>query len=107
MHRTGILMRFGARHAYGTKCYSETGCAAIILRLARRIDARAFNPEFPRLFPRFVQHAIWRFCAQSGFDQCNGNKINDRGRCKLSDCALFRQCGRQALAPVKAAATTD
>jgi hypothetical protein len=29
----------------------------------RTIDASAFNPTFSADFPRFVQHAIWRYCA--------------------------------------------
>jgi hypothetical protein len=49
--------------------------------VAQRIDARQFNPEFPPPFPRFVQHAIWRYCAQSGLDVCNGNRIDDRQSC--------------------------
>jgi hypothetical protein len=59
-HRTGILRRFGAEHQYGARCYALGGCADIIRGLARRIDAREFNPDFPACFPRFVQSAIWR-----------------------------------------------
>jgi len=66
LHRTGILHRFDAAHAYGSACYRPGGCADIIQAVAERIDARAFNPAFPMVFPRFVQHAIWRYCAQSG-----------------------------------------
>jgi hypothetical protein len=64
--RTGILARFDANHSYGAACYQAGGCADIIAAVAARIDTRQFNPGFPQLFPRFVQHAIWRFCAQSG-----------------------------------------
>ena len=60
--RTGILARFDADHSYGAACYRAGGCADIIAAVAARIDARQFNPGFPRLFPRFVQHAIWRYC---------------------------------------------
>jgi len=66
LHRTGILRAFNAEHPYGPRCYAPTGCAAIIERLANKIDARQFNPSYPATFPRFVQHAIWRFCAESG-----------------------------------------
>src|SRR6185437_8047423 len=48
LHRTGILRDFGAEHPYGTRCYESYGCAAIINRIARRIDARTFNPDFPK-----------------------------------------------------------
>jgi len=48
LHRTGILHRFGAEHAYGSACYRRGGCAEIIEIVAERIDASAFNPTFPR-----------------------------------------------------------
>ena len=82
--RTGILARFEADHSYGAACYQVGGCADIINAVAQRIDARQFNPGFPQPFPRFVQHAIWRYCAQSGLDVCNGNRIDDRQSCTTS-----------------------
>src|ERR1700720_4225020 len=72
LHRTGILKRFHAEHLYGPHCYRENSCADIIRAVSSRIDARRFNPSFPKHFPRFVQHAIWQFCAQAGADVCNG-----------------------------------
>jgi hypothetical protein len=81
LHRTGILARFGADHPYGPGCYRAGGCADIISVAAQQIDAGAFNPAFPAVFPRFVQHAIWRYCAQDGLAICNGNRIDDRSRC--------------------------
>jgi len=74
--RTGILTRLGASHSYGPACYRPGGCAEIIMTIARRIDARRFNPAFPKVFPRFVQFAIWRYCSQAGLDICNGNRIH-------------------------------
>jgi len=79
--RTGILGRLNAAHPYGPACYQSGGCAEIIERIAESIDAREFNPEFPATFPRFVQTAIWRYCAQDGFDVCNGNRIEDTQSC--------------------------
>ena len=99
MHRTGILHRFGADHVYGSACYQPGGCAAIIETVAGRIDARAFNPTFPPVFPRFVQHAIWRYCAQSGLDVCNGNRIDDRESCNNMYCQVRGMCDRVALRP--------
>src|SRR6266487_743450 len=55
LHRTGILHRFDADHAYGSACYRPGGCAEIIETVTGRIDASAFNPTFPAIFPRFVQ----------------------------------------------------
>jgi hypothetical protein len=97
LHRTGILQRFKAKHQYGLACYRLGGCAHIIQTVAERIDARQFNPTFPQTFPRFVQHAIWQYCSQSGLDICNGNRINDRERCANQECRMRLMCDRLAL----------
>jgi hypothetical protein len=97
LHRTGILRRFHADHAYGPACYQLHGCADIIQIVADEIDATQFNPRFPRAFPRFVQHAIWRYCSDNGLDVCNGNRINDDDRCDNVYCQLRRMCDRAAL----------
>lgn len=97
LHRTGILPRLLAAHSYGPACYQPGGCAAIIRCIATRIDAGEFNSTFPAVFPRFVQHAIWAFCAQSGLAVCNGNRIDDTARCENTHCQLFRSCDRIAL----------
>ncbi len=95
--RTGIASRLGVSHAYGPACYSVDGCADIVRRIARKIDARQFNRAYPRNFPRFVQHAIWRYCAQTELNVCNGNNIDDRFRCLYKDCPLYHPCSRVAL----------
>jgi hypothetical protein len=97
LHRTGTLRRFNAEHPYGPGCYGPSGCAEIIDGLARRIDAREFNPDFRVCFPRLIQFAIWRFCAASELDTCNGNRIDDRHRCENHYCAVFVDCDRVAL----------
>jgi hypothetical protein len=97
LHRTGILHRFEANHHYGLACYRPGGCGDIIQAVAEQIDARQFNPSFPKVFPRFVQHAIWRYCSQSGLDVCNGNRINDSRRCENKDCRVRLMCDRVAL----------
>jgi hypothetical protein len=97
LHRTGILARFNANHLYGGACYRPDGCADIIAAVAEAIDARQFNPGFPQTFPRFVQHAIWRYCSQSGLNICNGNRINDAKRCNNLDCRVRLMCDRVAL----------
>jgi hypothetical protein len=94
LHRTGILHRLNASHAYGPACYRPKGCAEIIARVAQRIDAREFNPSYPQTFPRFVQLAIWDYCAQQGRDICNGNHIDDRDRCANTGCSLYSICDR-------------
>jgi hypothetical protein len=97
LHRTGILQRLGANHSAGPACYRPDGCAEIIGLIAECIDARQFNPVFPMVFPRFVQLAIWRYCAQSGFNVCNGNKIDDSSSCINDYCRVFGRCDRIAL----------
>jgi hypothetical protein len=97
LHRTGILRRFSADHAYGEACYRPSGCAAIIDLVAAHIDARQFHPRFPAAFPRFVQSAIWRYCAENGLDVCNGNRIDDSAPCGNAQCQLFRRCDRVVL----------
>jgi hypothetical protein len=97
LHRTGVLHRFRADHAYGVACYRPGGCADIIETVAQQIDATQFNRRFPRTFPRFVQYAIWRYCSQQGLDICNGNQIDDRQRCDNKMCASFSICDRKRL----------
>ncbi len=89
LHRTGILARLD-------RCYRPGGCAILAL-VAAKIDAREFNPTFPKTFPRFVQSAIWRYCAENGLDICNGNRIDDDARCDNAHCQLFQRCDRVAL----------
>ena len=99
MHRSGILMRLCSEHPYGPACYGPTGCATIIEAAAEQIDARYFNPTFPKVFPRFVQNGIWRHCAGVEFNRCNGNQIDDSARCEDRDCPIYKRCGRIALNP--------
>jgi hypothetical protein len=97
LHRTGILRRLSADHPYGDRCYGPSGCAQIIDLIAAHIDAREFNPAFPATFLRFVQSAIWRYCAENGLAVCNGNRVDDDARCGNRHCQLFRRCDRLAL----------
>jgi hypothetical protein len=94
LHRTGILRRLYADHPYGDRCYQPGGCAGILGLLAAHIDAQEFNQAFPPTFPRFVQSAIWRYCAENGLDVCNGNRIDDDTRCDNAHCQLFLRCDR-------------
>ena len=101
LHRTGILARFNAAHPYGAGCYRSGGCADIIRAVADQIDARQFNRPFPQVFPRFAQHAIWRYCSQQGLDICNGNRVDDRHRCENRHCQLYGICDRIRLKKAK------
>jgi hypothetical protein len=95
--RTGILSRARANHAYGPQCYAPRGCAALLSSLSQGIDARQFNSAFPRLFPRYIQRAIWVYCAGEGLGVCNGNTIKDSRRCGNRECRLFAGCDRIVL----------
>ena len=94
LHRTGVLRQCGADHPYGAACYGPSGCAMVIGELADRVDARAYNPVFPARFPRWIQSAIWKFCAADGQNVCNGNRIDDRERCSNQRCPAYRDCDR-------------
>jgi hypothetical protein len=101
LHRTGILHDCGKPHAYGAACYRPGGCAEVIRTISARIDARAFNPNFPANFPRLIQFAIWSYCAADGLDICNGNRIDDRKACQVTYCYLYRICRHTPLKPTK------
>jgi hypothetical protein len=96
-HRTGIPRRLGAEHRYGPCCYGENGCAALVEQLSGAIDARRFEPHYPQHFPRFVERAIWAFCAQRKMGMCNGNNIEDNQRCTRYECPLYSDCDRICL----------
>jgi hypothetical protein len=93
LHRTGLLRHVNARHNYGPQCYRPGGCATIVRQISDRIDVRRYDASFPKHVPRFVEYCLWWFCAERGFNQCNGNRIDDGHRCRLNDCPLFAKCG--------------
>jgi hypothetical protein len=97
LQRTGILGTCGTPHSYGAACYRRGGCAEVVRNVAGRIDASKFNPRYPAIFPRFVQHAIWRYCAADGLNICNGNQIDDRRGCRNAYCRLGQNCARNRL----------
>lgn len=99
--RTGILKRAAANHPYGPSCYAVGGCAEIIRSISAQIDARRFSSAFPKDFPRFVQIAIWRYCAADKLDICNGNRIDDTSRCSRIGCRIQPLCDRVSLRPAK------
>jgi len=96
-HRTGILAAYKAQHPYGQRCFGQSGCSVILYDLADRINAKEFNRTFPRTFPRFIQHAVWSFCAEQRLNICNGRQIDDGRPCTKSDCPVGDRCGRVQL----------
>jgi hypothetical protein len=97
--RTGILQGLNHQHSYGLACYETDGCTGAILMIAQHIDAREFNKNYPAYFPRFIQNAVWRFCAQDALSVCNSIKINDHKRCSNIYCRVYRMCCRDKIAP--------
>ncbi len=69
------------------------------LRRVHRMRAALLNPSFPAVFLRLVQVAIWRFCAERGFDFCNGNRIDDRAPCQRQACPFWDECHHVPLKP--------
>ncbi len=61
------------------------------------MDAQTYNPNFPATFPRFVQAALWSFCAEGGWGICNGNRIDDSLGCYQLACPNFEFCDRRGL----------
>lgn len=94
LHRTGVANRWGVAHVYGSRCYQADGCRSVIEQVAANVDTRQFDLEFPQYFPRFVQRAIWSFCAADEHDRCNGNRIDDRVGCGDLSCPLVDLCDR-------------
>jgi hypothetical protein len=97
LHRTGILDRFSASHRYGEGCYASGGCADIVEIIAQHLDASEFNPAFPSYFPRYVQSAVWAFCAEVRFNICNGRRIDDDRPCQQRICPAYESCDRLSL----------
>jgi hypothetical protein len=97
LHRSGVLEAMQKPHAYGPLCYAPGGCCDAVHLAAAEIDARAVSADFPEHFPRLVQHALWRFCAQDALDICNGNRIDDRERCQNAYCPEFLRCRRMPI----------
>jgi hypothetical protein len=95
LHRSGLISLFGRRHAYGPGCYGPKGCADALARLAGLMSAQEINPEYPPYFPRAIQHALWSYAAQGGQNVCNGNRIDDRHRCKNRYCTIYSDCARR------------
>ena len=98
---------FGAEHPYGVGCYRPGSCADILQIVAGQLDASRYNPRFPTVFPRFVQHAVWRYCANEGLDVCNGNQIDDDVRCRNRICRLYNICDRHVLRNQPKSAISD
>ena len=95
-HRTGILKFYGVEHNYGPGC--PVDCFSCVDILSKRIDARQFNPAYPKYFPRFIQFSIWILCTLTGYDICNGVNIDDSKCCTRDDiCPVYDLCDHIAL----------
>lgn len=95
--RTGAITSAGKPHAFGSGCYASGGCSDLIVRFSETVDARSYNSAWPRLAPRMLQHALWRFCAGNEFNVCNGNQIHAGRKCESECCPAARRCARVIL----------
>ena len=94
LHRTGILTGSTPPILMAQAVTGQAAAPTSFGAVASQIDARQFNRAFPKVFPRFVQHAIWRYCSQQGLDICNGNRVDDRHKCQNRYCRLYGICDR-------------
>ena len=96
--RTGILDRVAATHPYGPACYRPGGCADVLIEISTAIRC-------PPVQSRVSQgvspvHSAARFGGTAPnrvLDICNGNQIDDRGRCTNMWCRLYSRCDRLVL----------
>ena len=78
LHRTGILGRLSCEPIRtATGAIGPAGALTFSVSSPPRSMRGNSIAAFPKTFPRFVQSAIWRYCAENGLDVCNGNRIDD------------------------------
>jgi hypothetical protein len=87
LQRTGTLEEYKKPHKYGPACHTQKGCLGVIEAIAREIDCRKYNKNYPTYFPRLVQLYIWTYCSMDGENICNGNKCKE-GR-PNRECGLY------------------
>lgn len=93
LYRTGFLRAFGTEHQCGSACAEK--CVSVIYSLAESVNASTFNPRFPEFFPRFIEFSIWKYCAEHGFNICNGRNIDDTKPCEMGKkCNVSDLCAR-------------
>ena len=87
LQRTGTLEEYKRPHKYGPACHTQKGCRGVIEAIAKKIDCRKYNKNYPAYFPRLVQLYIWTYCSMDGENICNGNKCKE-GR-PNRECGLY------------------
>lgn len=93
LDRTGILAAFRLDHAYGPRCYRSDGCDGVIAQLAKSVSVRRIDPAYPDYFPRLLELAIWRFCAENQHGICRTRAVGKARPCKQRQhCPIARHC---------------
>ncbi|MEQ1955138.1 hypothetical protein [Mesorhizobium sp. CN2-181] len=105
LHRTGILRVYCAEHRYGEHCAGNQGCERIVRDLAARLGCSTSSAN--AMSPRQLQHAIWRFCAGSELNICNGNRMDDKAPCRQIHCPVGHGCARMVLKPLLSDSTSS
>jgi hypothetical protein len=106
---TRVLAAFGAKHAYGPRCYGPSGCEAVIYELTEAIRRQveptdlctdlhaspALSGQHTLLTPIEVQKALWHFCTAGALDFCNAVQVGLGSACKASrTCPVALHCAR-------------
>ena len=94
--RCGAVEAAGKAHAFGSGCYQHGGCRGLLLTAFDGVDASRINDAWPSAVPRIFQHALWRHCAGSEGNVCNGNQIRGDQRC-AQRCPAKGNCARLPL----------
>ena len=96
LHRTGILHRFDADHAYGSACYRRGGCAES-LKPWPNGSTPAPSIRHSRRFPGSSSTRSGGTAPRAASTVCNGNRIDDRKSCDNVYCQIHNICDRKAL----------
>ncbi|HMQ40192.1 MAG TPA: hypothetical protein PKC09_02865 [Paracoccus sp. (in: a-proteobacteria)] len=95
LDRTGILHEFALEHAYGPRCYRADGCDGVIAELARAVPVQEIHADYPAYFPRLVELAIWRFCAETEHGMCRARVVGKGRLCEQRhSCPVAQYCAR-------------
>lgn len=93
LDRAGLLTLYGRAHNYGPRCYGDTGCDGVLHELALAMHPQEIDPAYPAYFPRLLELAIWRFCAEPDHGLCRSQAVGKGPLCRQrSDCPVASSC---------------
>ena len=93
LERSGTLDLYGRPHRYGPRCYGAAGCDGVLHEVALEMTAEAIDPGYPAYFPRLIELAIWRFCAEPGHGLCRSQAVGKGPTCRQRrSCPVAHFC---------------